>query len=102
MHSDQETIFTRGNVFARDDTFFGVCEAIGQDLGFNPIWLRLALAATLFFNPLAAIAAYAAAGLLMALLRWAVPNPRAAKCVEAEAAPTASCNDEAEPFAAAA
>ena len=25
----------------RNDTILGVCEAIGQDFGFNPLWLRL-------------------------------------------------------------
>src|SRR3546814_1112596 len=29
------------NLFRRRDTFFGICEAVGQDFGFNPLWLRL-------------------------------------------------------------
>ena len=35
----------------RNDTILGVCEAIGQDFGFNPLWLRLAFIAPLFFAP---------------------------------------------------
>src|SRR3546814_1952448 len=34
---EQETT----NLFRRKDTFFGICEAVGRDFGFNPLWLRL-------------------------------------------------------------
>ena len=30
------------NLLRRDDTFFGVCQAIGEDFGFHPIFLRIA------------------------------------------------------------
>src|SRR3546814_9481163 len=39
------------NLFRRRDTFFGICEAVGQDFGFNPLYLRLAFIAPLFFFP---------------------------------------------------
>ena len=68
----------RTSVLARDDTFFGVCHALGEDFGFNPIFLRLAFALLLFFSPLAAIAGYAALGVVVAATRWLVPNPRVA------------------------
>lgn len=74
---------TNSSVLTRDDTFFGVCEAIGEDFGLNPIWLRLGFALALFFNPLASIGAYAAAGLVVAATRWLVPNPRTAASPEA-------------------
>lgn len=77
------------NLIARDDTFFGVCQGLGEDLGIHPNLIRLALAVLLFWNPVAVLAGYAAAGLLVALSRWLVPNPRlaaAAQC-EAEGAP---------------
>ena len=74
------------SVLTRDDTFFGVCEAIGEDFGLNPIWLRLGFALTLFFNPLAAFGGYAAAGLVVAVSRWFVPNPRVAIAPEEIAA----------------
>ena len=64
------------SVLARDDTFFGVCEALGEDFRFNPLFLRLGFAGLLFFNPLAAVGAYAAAGVVVGLSRWFVPNPR--------------------------
>ncbi len=70
------------SVLARDDTFFGVCYALGEDFGFNPIWLRLGFALALFFNPLATLGVYAGLGVLVAVLRWLVPNPRIAFAVD--------------------
>jgi phage shock protein C len=47
------------NVFiGRNDTMLGVCEAIGTDFGFNPLWLRLAFAVPMAVVPLWAIGAY--------------------------------------------
>ncbi|HYI64552.1 MAG TPA: PspC domain-containing protein [Allosphingosinicella sp.] len=66
------------SLIARDDTFFGVCAGLGEDFGFNPLFLRVAFAAALFFNPLAALGAYAAAGLVVLLARLISPNPRRA------------------------
>lgn len=54
----------------RHDTILGVCEAIGQDFGFNPLWLRLAFIAPLFFAPMASVAAYFGLGLVVAASRW--------------------------------
>ena len=91
-------------LFARPDTFFGVCEGLGEDLGFHPNLLRVALAGLLFWNPPAAIGLYAALGLLVALTRWLVPEPRpATPQVEANTveAPL-QANDEADPVALAA
>lgn len=85
------------SVFARDHTILGVCEAIGEDLGFNPILLRVPLSVCLFFNPWAVVATYAALGVLVAFTRLVAPNP---KTVAAEAAPApvecAEAQDEPE------
>jgi phage shock protein C len=79
---------TRPNLLTRDDTFFGICEGLGEDLGINANLLRLALAGWLFFDPLAAVGAYAAAGFLVLVTRLLIPNPRPAQeepeVVEAE------------------
>lgn len=64
------------SLLARDDTFFGVCQAIGDDFGFHANWLRVAFALALFWNPLGAVAAYAAAGILVATSRLLVREPR--------------------------
>lgn len=75
--------------FMRPDTFFGVCEAIGQDFGFNPLWLRLAFVPPVFFQPLYALAAYVALGLIVLASRWMYPSKAdAADAVAELAAPT--------------
>ena len=38
-------------VWARDHTILGICEALGEDLGFNPVFLRVPLAVCLLLNP---------------------------------------------------
>src|SRR5205807_3206896 len=42
----------------RSHTILGVCEAIGEDFGFNPVWLRIPLAASVIWNPAVAFGAY--------------------------------------------
>lgn len=69
------------NLLTRSDTMFGVCQAIGEDFGFNANWLRVALAAGLFFNPVAVIGAYVAMGATVAFSRWMAPRPIAAEAV---------------------
>ena len=77
------------SLIVRDDTFFGVCEGLGEDLGFNANWLRIGFALLVFWNPLAAAGAYAAAGLLVAASRFAVPDPKPAPGEAEEAQPLA-------------
>ncbi len=79
-----EMPFSDTNVFARDDTFFGVCQALGEDLGFNPNYLRVAFALPLLYAPLATLAVYAALAVVVVLLRLLVPNPRASSAPPAE------------------
>jgi phage shock protein PspC (stress-responsive transcriptional regulator) len=54
----------------RNDTILGVCEAIGRDFGFNPLWLRLAFIAPIFFVPTATILVYLGLGVVVALTNW--------------------------------
>ena len=72
-HKDQ-TMTNKTPLPLRNDTILGVCEAIGQDFGFNPIWLRLAFIAPLFFAPTAAIAAYLGLGVVVGLTNWFAPD----------------------------
>ena len=58
----------------RNDTFLGVCEAIGQDLGINPNWLRVAFAPFIIISPMITIGAYLALGAVVALSRWFFPR----------------------------
>ena len=61
----------------RNDTILGVCEGIGQDLGFNPIYLRLIFASVFYFDPLVVVGSYLALGAGLALARWLYPVPTA-------------------------
>ena len=65
------------SLIARDDTLLGVCAAIAEDFGFNPVLLRLLFGVGMLLNPVAAIAVYAGAGSLVLVSRWLVPEPRA-------------------------
>jgi phage shock protein PspC (stress-responsive transcriptional regulator) len=60
----------------RRDTFLGVFEAIGQDLGINPNWLRIPFAALILWNPEVIIGLYLALGLVVAASRWFFPAER--------------------------
>jgi phage shock protein PspC (stress-responsive transcriptional regulator) len=77
------------NIFTRPDTFFGICEAIGQDFGFNPLWLRLAFVPALFFFPFQAPLAYLGLGLIVLASRKLFPvrGPAAAVVAAPIAAP---------------
>lgn len=66
------------NLFRRRDTFFGICEAVGQDFGFNPLWLRLAFVAPLFFFPVQTFIGYFALGLVVLASRLLFPARTAA------------------------
>jgi phage shock protein PspC (stress-responsive transcriptional regulator) len=60
----------------RSDTLLGVCEAIGQDLGFHPNWLRVPFAALILWNPPVIIGSYLALGCVVAATRFAFPDRR--------------------------
>jgi phage shock protein C len=74
------------NLLARDDTFFGVCQGLGEDLGFNPLYLRIVFAILVLVNPLAAVGGYVGAGALVLLSRLIFPNPRPASAPRRAAA----------------
>ncbi|HEX8214236.1 MAG TPA: PspC domain-containing protein [Allosphingosinicella sp.] len=75
----------RPSLFNRPDTFLGVSQGLGEDLGIHPNLVRLAFAALLFWNPAAAACTYAGLGLLVLATRLVFPAPAAAE--QAEAAP---------------
>ena len=70
------------SLFARHDTFLGVCEGLGQDFGFNANWLRLAFAVALLLSPVATAAAYVGIGVVIFASRLIFP-PRATAPVAA-------------------
>ena len=65
-----------GNLILRNDTILGVCEAIGQDFGFNPNFLRIPLAGGVLISPLASFGIYFALGLAVLASRLLFPAPR--------------------------
>lgn len=91
------------SLFARDHTFLGVCEGLGEDLGFNPLYLRMTLPVPLFFYPAETLVGYLAAGVVILVSRLLFPNPRPAPALHAVAVEAAAehgplqANDKADP-----
>lgn len=78
------------SLFTRDDTFFGICEGLGEDLGINALFIRLAFVFALFFNPAMTVAAYFGTGVLVLASRLIFPKPRLAEpAAQSTAAPEA-------------
>jgi len=75
------------SIIARNDTLLGVCAAIGEDFGFNPVWLRVVFAITVFFNLFLAIGLYLALGMVVLLTRRIYPGRRQLLETVAVAAP---------------
>lgn len=92
---------SRQNMFTRDDTFFGVCEALGEDFRIPSNLLRLVFALAFFWNPVAVTGIYFAIGALVLLTRLIAPGPRPAETApppaaaqQAEAAPARRAEQE--------
>ena len=66
------------------ENLFGVCAAIGEDLGFNPLWLRIALGVGVLFNPVAVAIAYGWMALAVLASRLIFPKRRAKAVAKAE------------------
>jgi len=73
----------------RSHTILGVCEAIGEDFGFNPTFLRVPFAAIVLWSPTIAIGAYFALGAIVLASRLLFPKAKSveAQVVNAEPAP---------------
>jgi phage shock protein PspC (stress-responsive transcriptional regulator) len=82
------------SLFARHDTLLGICQAIGEDLGFNPNWLRVGLAIMVFFSLGAAVAVYLGVGAVVLATRLIHRSPR--KAMPQEEAPSASVAEAAQ------
>ena len=76
----------------RSHTILGVCEAIGEDFGFNPTFLRIPLAASVLYSPLYAAVAYFALGLIVLASRLIFPKAKSAAAEQ----PTASADEQQE------
>lgn len=74
------------------DNLFGICAALGEDLGFNPMWLRLAFAVALLFDLEKVLMTYAALGVIVLVSRLLFPNHKPA--ASADLAAPAACEAE--------
>ena len=81
-----------GSTFNRADTLFGICEALGEDLGFNAQWLRVALAMGVFWSPTVMIATYLLLGVAVWTARALTPDRSVAPVAARE--PVAAGNDD--------
>lgn len=80
MHADAQTNnLSDANVALpmRAHTILGVCEAVGEDFGINPTWLRVPFAASVLISPTYAILAYLALGVAVLASRLIFPRARA-------------------------
>jgi phage shock protein C len=68
----------------RSHTILGVCEAIGEDFGFNPVLLRIPFAASVVYSPMLAIGAYLGLGLVVLASRLLFPKAKATEAVTVE------------------
>lgn len=64
---------------AGKDNLLGICHAIGEDFGFNPIFLRIPLAMGIIVSAKWTLIAYAAMGLVVLASRLLVRKPKASK-----------------------
>ena len=80
----------------RSHTILGVCEAIGEDFGFNPVLLRIPFAASVLVSPTMAIAAYLVLGLVVMASRKLFPKTDFASAEVAEAQVTQPANEQRE------
>lgn len=90
--------YFRNNVAFRNDTLLGVCESLGHDLGFNPMFLRVPLGGGIIFAPLLMVGIYLGLGVLVFVSRTFFPDKIrqvAQPAVSADASATVS-NEQVE------
>jgi len=88
---------SRPSLFARHDTFLGVCEAIGQDFRIHANYLRLAFAVGLLLSPMVALACYIGLGVIVVASRLIAPSrpSRQPAAAHGQIVPLKGDNDEA-------
>lgn len=94
MTADQTAASAQPGLLHRPHTVLGVCEGLGEDLGFNPVILRVLFAGGVYFAPLLVIGTYFFLGATLAIARWAYPVPTATAALPS--AKTDSGNDAEE------
>ena len=88
---------------APKENLFGICAALGEDFGFDPLYLRIALSVGILWNPLAMFGGYAALGLVVLATRLIAPDAKPAAVEQpVERALTEAANGDEHEFARAA
>jgi phage shock protein C len=75
------------NLLTRDDTFFGVCQAIEEDFGIPSNLLRVAFGIPVIFFPMQVLTVYFGLGAIVLLSRLLAPRPRRQAAARAAEAP---------------
>ena len=66
----------------RSHTILGVCEAVGEDFGFNPVLLRVPFAAMVLYSAVLAVGAYFALGAVVLASRFLFPKSKTSAVIE--------------------
>src|SRR5689334_2666524 len=80
----------------RSHTILGVCEAVGEDFGFNPVLLRIPFAASVIYSPMMAIAVYFALGAFVLGSRLLFPKANAVTVETAQQVEPVAANEQRE------
>lgn len=78
----------------RDDTMLGVCAGLGEEFGFNPNILRIAIGTLVLFDVMLAAGVYLGLGVALAMGRLLFP-PRRHAVASTVAGQPAQANDSA-------
>ena len=77
----------------RRDTMLGVCAGLGEEFGFNPVFLRIAISSLVFVDLKLAIATYLGLGIALAAGRLLAPVRRTAPVQPAAQPALVEAND---------
>src|SRR5436305_14928130 len=80
----------------RSHTILGVCEAIGEDFGFNPLFVRVPLAAIVLYSIPLAFGLYFALGAVVLASRLLFPRPLEDRVLVPNAAADVAANETQE------
>ena len=81
----------------RSHTILGVCEAIGEDFRFNPVFLRVPFAAIVLYSPMLAISAYFALGAIVLASRLVFPSRKQPASPQVQAVSHQPANEDEMP-----
>jgi phage shock protein PspC (stress-responsive transcriptional regulator) len=70
----------------RSHTILGVCEALGEDFGINPVFLRVPFAAMVLYSVVWAVGAYFALGAVVLASRLLFPKAKASTPAQTQVA----------------